>query len=1110
MSPRSITIDTPRKLHNAAQVTRRFSGLGAALLVALAACGKGSTTPNPPVDNFPTPGSGEHTATFTYQLPAGIPSAASSLKAFAGTQAIELTGNGAGRTNLPTGAPAVVGLAPISSNNPVQLGINIGGATSQALSTRSTAEAMGFLVPALVTSDNNKAATIMGALRNSSATAALQTILDTRFAGSTPEQVLQTADPQVMSTLRTMVNDVLGTTQSPRYDQPARALPAADTPTDRGGVQLTTLTQRDAQGRLQVQLNNGQPRWVAVVKSYSDDGFTWTTPTVENGTFGTMLGAGTAAGQSMQSPVATIPLSPAPYVRIKTFGVGSDLAGAYADPDSRFLLGAVTAQGIASVAVPALEPVLATNALHTGGLTWGTGDAGTMQTWATAMMPCFQDPTIQAAIQAGIIAQNMNEAFRLLYSCAMRTGVNIPSVLQGLLSAAGMGTRTAPEAVTRMFNVLSNLGTSVEGAFNTTAIRSTHALNTFDVVDQTRFMGVTSVTPPTGPSGGGTAIAITGTNFPTSPVPTVTVGGVAATSVIRVSATQLTAVTGAHAAGLVDVVVSAAGSRAATCTGCFTYTSAAVTVTSVTSPFGDVAGGARVAINGTNFSTISSVTFGGRAGTSVSVVSGTRIDVTVPSGLAIGAVNVVVTPSGGSAVTCTNCFIYYTPTIVVTPATGSLSGGTVVDVTDVPASSLITAVQLAGRAATGVTVLTATSVRFTTPSGLAIGAVQLDFIYGSLGANGTLGCPGCFTYTTATNLGRFSGTVRNAITNNPIAGASVSIRTAGTSTQVDLVTTAADGSYTSNPLAAGSYDLHHSMTGYNNSPLFARTLVGGAGTPVTSLPVVLLVPTGTANGNLTGVVKDATNNANIAGATVEIRNGGSNTSGAALFTTTSAADGSYTFSSLPAGTYTVRATKAAFSEGTVIATIYLATQVAPILFMSPTGTAFVWRIVLSWGASPSDLDSHLTGPISGSSSRFHVYFSSKGSLIASPFAQLDYDVTSGFGPETVTIGQQIAGVYRYYVYQWSSSGEIKTSNARVDLYQGNTLVRQFYPPLQTGTYWTVFELDGTTINTINTIGTATPSILAPTGGPLRLRWTQPGDELRELIRTSPPKSGGGF
>jgi hypothetical protein len=354
--------------------------------------------------------------------------------------------------------------------------------------------------------------------------------------------------------------------------------------------------------------------------------------------------------------------------------------------------------------------------------------------------------------------------------------------------------------------------------------------------------------------------------------------------------------------------------------------------------------------------------------------------------------------------------------------------------------------------------------------------------------------------------------VRNAITNNPIAGASVSIRNAGTTTQVDLVTTAADGSYTSNPLAAGSYDLHHSMTGYNNSPLFARTLVGGTGTPVTSLPVVLLVPTGTANGNLTGVVKDATNNANIAGATIEIRNGGSNTSGAALFTTTSAADGSYSFNALPAGTYTVRATKAAFTEGTVIATIYLATQVAPILFMSPTGTSFVWRAVLSWGSTPSDLDSHLTGPISGSSSRFHIYYpsSSRGSLTASPFALLDVDVTTGYGPETVTIAQQFAGVYRYYVYQFSSGGEIKTSNARVDLYQGNTLVRQFYPPLQTGTYWTVFELDGTTINTINTIGTVQPSLLAPTGGPLHLRWAQPGDELRELIRTQPPKSGGGF
>jgi hypothetical protein len=909
-----------------------------------------------------------------------------------------------------------------------------------------------------------------------------------------------------MTALRTMVTGVLQTQQSPRFELPARQLPAVETPTDRGGIQLTTLPTRDAQGRLQVTLDNGQPRWVSVVRSYSDDGITWTTPQAENGNFGVMLGSGTSTGQSIQPPRATIPLTGSPFVRIKTFGVGTDLPGANADPDSRFLMAAAAAQGIAAVAVPALEPVLATSTLRTG-LTWGSGDTGTLQTWVTAMLPCFQDPAIQAAILAGIASHNMDEAFRLLYACAMRVGAETPAVLLGLLTAAGLAGKVAPASITKMFNVLGTLGTGVEGVFNTTAIRAVHALNVFDVQDPTRFLSVTTVTPNAGPTAGGTTLTITGDNFPASPLPTVTVGGVAATGVVRTSATQLTAVTGARTqSGVVDLVVSAAGYRTATCPNCFNYQSAQpVTVTSVSPPFGAIAGGARVAVMGTGFGGINSVTFGGVAGTALQVVSSTRIDVTVPAG-AIGAVNVVVTPTSGSAVTCTNCFIYFSPTITVTPSSGTIDGGTQVTVGDIPATSLITAIELGTRAATALTILSSTSIRFTTPAGLAQGAIDLNFRYGSLGVQG---CPGCFTYTAATgNTGRFTGVVRNATNNNPIAGASVSIRTAGTATQVDNVTTAADGSYTSNPIPAGTYDLVHSATGFNSATLFARTLTGGPTVPVTSLPVVQLVPTGTANGNLTGSVRDATTNAVLAGATVEIRSGGGNTSGAALATTTSAADGSYAFNNLAAGTYTVRATRTGYLEGTVNVTIAQATQVAPVLFMSPTGgTAFAWRIVLSWGTSPSDLDAHLTGPLAGSATRFHVYFGNHGSLTASPFAQLDVDVTNGNGPETITIAQQIAGVYRYYVHKFSSSGnDLKTSNARVDLYQGNTLVRQFFPPQQDGIYWTVFELSGTDITTINTINNSAPSLVAPVG-PLRLRWPQPGDELRELLTPRPIKPG---
>jgi hypothetical protein len=65
---------------------------------------------------------------------------------------------------------------------------------------------------------------------------------------------------------------------------------------------------------------------------------------------------------------------------------------------------------------------------------------------------------------------------------------------------------------------------------------------------------VTSVVPPAGKSTGGKNITVNGTNFQSGA--TITLGGSAATSVVFVNSTKLTAVTPAHSAGFVNVVVT--------------------------------------------------------------------------------------------------------------------------------------------------------------------------------------------------------------------------------------------------------------------------------------------------------------------------------------------------------------------------------------------------------------------------------------------------------------------------------------------------------------------------------------------------------------------------
>jgi hypothetical protein len=83
------------------------------------------------------------------------------------------------------------------------------------------------------------------------------------------------------------------------------------------------------------------------------------------------------------------------------------------------------------------------------------------------------------------------------------------------------------------------------------------------------FPGVTGVSPNCGQVSGGTPITISGSNFVSGA--TVTVGGVAASSVVFVSSTTLTSVTPAGSAGAQTVVVTDPDTQTATINSGFTY-----------------------------------------------------------------------------------------------------------------------------------------------------------------------------------------------------------------------------------------------------------------------------------------------------------------------------------------------------------------------------------------------------------------------------------------------------------------------------------------------------------------------------------------------------------
>ena len=167
---------------------------------------------------------------------------------------------------------------------------------------------------------------------------------------------------------------------------------------------------------------------------------------------------------------------------------------------------------------------------------------------------------------------------------------------------------------------------------------------------------ITSITPTSGSTAGGTAITITGTSL--TGATSVTVGGVAATSVAVVSSTSITAVTPVGTAGAKSVEVTTPGGTA-TATNAFTYITPVPTITSLSPLFGSTAGGTAITITGTSLTGATSVTVGGVAATSVVVVSSTSITAVTPAGT-VGAQSIEVTMPSGSA-SLASAFTYVVP-----------------------------------------------------------------------------------------------------------------------------------------------------------------------------------------------------------------------------------------------------------------------------------------------------------------------------------------------------------------------------------------------------------------------------------------------------------------
>lgn len=324
-----------------------------------------------------------------------------------------------------------------------------------------------------------------------------------------------------------------------------------------------------------------------------------------------------------------------------------------------------------------------------------------------------------------------------------------------------------------------------------------------------------------------------------------------------------------------------------------------------------------------------------------------------------------------------------------------------------------------------------------------------------------------------------SGKVLDSSTMRPIAGAQViCLKTAPNEWGAGIVETDTNGNFKVTGLSSGTYEVSVSAPGYRAE--FRYDVKIGAFSDITLSTSILLDASLILEGAVGGRITNAINGNAINDATIKFRKNHGVKTGSYVskngsdITIKTDGNGKYSYKGLTTGYYTMEVSKDGYITG------YFDIIAAPSneicqnqnFSISPELPEGQYRIVLTWGQNPRDLDSHITG-VTSSGSSFHVYFSNMNAWDGDVHVvNLDIDDTSSYGPETVTLIPTTSETYRYYVYRYAGSGSISTSSAHIEVYKGNSLIATYDAPTNQGTgdYWTVFEITNGTIKTVNKIG----------------------------------------
>ena len=198
------------------------------------------------------------------------------------------------------------------------------------------------------------------------------------------------------------------------------------------------------------------------------------------------------------------------------------------------------------------------------------------------------------------------------------------------------------------------------------------------------------------------------------------------------------------------------------------------------------------------------------------------------------------------------------------------------------------------------------------------------------------------------------------------------------------------------------------------------------------------------SGSISGTITDAESGSPIEGVMVKL-------TGPVNRTDVTDQNGKYSFSNLSSGNFILTASKNNFI--TEIKDIVFDGNAVVVNFvMTKNLSGNQYRIVLTWGLTPEDMDLHLY-TLNGD----HIYYNNQGSLNSYPFIFLDTDDMHSYGPETITINSLQSS--KIYVHNYSGETDIKNSNSNIKVYKGNQKIMEYSVPQSgSGRWWYVFDI----------------------------------------------------